>query len=616
MNLDEIYSKLPKDLIDYKDFINIFKDMINKDNNYSKKEEMIIKTRIYKLVANSNYRMEFLNYFIDNNLKTNSLNNVNGFFNKLDSVIDYENNDINIDDIIKLLNNNSKFYNITDSLYNLYKIKINKYGLSKFTSNYFFSLTIQAYLLINHIELEEVKPQELDTIEYNTDGFRQYLNEIGKYPRLSREEERTLLIKAQSGDLEARNKFIECNLKLVAYIVYSKYSRRKLSMLDLIDEGNIGLIRAIEKYNINLGVKFSSYASYWIENYINKALYRQTRNISLPIKMQDKIVRYKKQYKVLEDKLGRTPTIDELIIATGYDNESINLVRQYLNDTISENECLRGIKVEDNDQSLLDCIKDQNINIEEDIIHNNEINILKYILNTDCLTKQEKDVIKRRYGFNGKIEKLEEIGRSYKLSRERIRQIELHAINKIKKELVKIKINNLSQTKFRSLYDYFPNYNCNSIDYIVSNLSDDYRDLLSKIYIDNYNNSNNCLLSLEDKDIIIRKIIPTINELLYVVFDESLEIIDDQVLTDLLYIINVYDIRNIFNDISRDTLTIGLLKDGYVDNKKYNIKTISKLLSLNIFETYNKYQIFSNYMNNNIELQNILDNKIKLYMRR
>lgn len=608
MNLDEIYNKLPKDLIDYKDYINIFKDIMNKENNYNKKEEMIIKTRIYKLLVNSNYRMEFLNYFIDNNLKTNNLNNINGFFNKLDSIIDYENNYINIDDIITLLKGNSKFYNITDNLYKLYKTKINKYGLSKFTSNYFFSLTIQAYLLINHIQLEEVKVQEIDTIEYNEDGFRQYINEIGKYPRLSREEEKSLIIKAQNGDLEARNKFIECNLKLVAYIVYSKYSRRKLSMLDLIDEGNIGLIKAIEKYNMELGVKFSSYASYWIENYINRALYTQTRNINLPIKMQNKITRYQKQIKVLEDKLGRTPTPSEISNVTGFDDETISLIKQYLNDTLSENENLRGIKTEDSNQNLLDCIQDNNINIEEDIINKNEINILNYILKTDCLTKQEKDVIKRRYGFNGRIEKLEEIGKSYKLSRERIRQIELHAISKIKKELLRIKTNNLSQIKVRSLYDYFPNYNCNNIDYIVSNLPENYKKLLSKLYQNN-------IISIEERNTIFNQIIPSINELLSIVFEEELEDIDDQVLTDLLYIINVYDIRNTFYYISKDILTIGILKNGYIDNKKYNIKTISKLLSLNIFETYEKYLIFSNYLNNNQDLQNILNNKINLFIK-
>lgn len=616
MNLDEIYSKLPKDLIEYKDFINIFKDIINKDNNYSKKEEMIIKTRIYKLVVNSKYRMEFLNYFIDNNLKIDSLNNINGFFNKIDNLIDYENNEITIDEIITLLNNNSKFYNVTKNIYNKNKIKIDKFGLSKVTTNNFFKLTIQSYLLINNIEIEESTFKEIETLDYTTDTFRQYINEIGKYPLLTKEEEKELLIKAQNGDLEARNKFIECNLKLVAYIVYKKYSRRNLPMIDLIDEGNIGLMKAIEKYNMDLGVKFSSYASYWIENYINKALYTQTRNINIPHQMINKMVNYKKHYNILEEKIGRKPTIDEIIKDTGYNEETISLINQYLFDTVSENEQLKSNTDEASDQSLLDCIKDENSNVEEEIFKKNEYDILNFVLNSSHLSDKEREVLKRRYGYYGKIEKLEEIGKTYNLTRERIRQIENHALLKLKKELIKTKYNGISNYKLKSLYLFFPRVEHSQVDYIIEHLPKEYKILLSKAYYGNYDISSKEILSNKETDIIIKEIVPEISKLLSIVFKEELEKISRETINDLIYIMNIYGIRSDFYSLTNDSLTTGLLKDGYIDNKKYNIKTISKLLNKDIFETYEDYQNFVNFMNNKEELSCITKEKIKRFIMR
>ena len=614
MNLDKIYNDLPKDLIDYDKFIELFNDLDNKQIKDDKKLEIIIRNRIFKLIINSKYKIDLINYLIDTDLKINDINFVNGFFNKIDSLIDYDTCNISIDDIIKILNSNPKFYELAKIYYNTNKNKINSIGLSKITVNNFLKMTIQGYLVINDIELEEENFDEIDSSDYTVDTFGQYISEIRKYPRLTNNEETELLNKAQNGDQDAKNKFIECNLRLVAYIVYKKYSRRSLPMMDLIEEGNIGLIRAIEKYNADLGIKFSRYASYWIECFINKALYTQTRNIVLPSYMFYRINSYKKHYSDLEEKLKRKPTNEEMMKVTGFNKENILLINQYLFDTISENEELKTNKSDENsDQSLLDCIQDQNFDIEEKIINKNEYDILNYVLNCTNLSEKEKDVIKRRNGYYGKIEKLEEIGKTYNLSKERIRQIEAKALRKLKKELIKTKYNGINSYKLKPLYSFFPNVDHSHIDYIVEHLSEEYKLFLSNIYHNNYNLSLEVLLNNKDISLLIEKIIPKIKELLIMVYVEKRKEIELETINNLMHIIKIYDIKNAFSSISNSALIIGLLKDGYIDNYRYNIKSISQLLSMDIFETYEEYLEFTEFMNTKGELSNILKNRIKIY---
>lgn len=617
MNLEEIYNKLPKDLIDYKKFLKLFDDIKDKELN-NKKQELIIKIRVYKILINSKYRTQFINYLVEN-IKPNDLSNINGFFGIVDNTIDYENNSITINDIIKLLNNNSKFYDIAKNIYNHNKNKIKKYGLSKITNNNFLKLTIESYLLINDIEyddnlIDNALYNNIGEVAYSDDAFEQYVNEINKYPRLTKEEEKDLITKAQNGDLEARNKFLEGNLKLVVYIVRKKYSESGLPMLDLVNEGNIGLMKAIEKYKVDLGVKFSGYASFWIEHNIKKALHTQTRNIALPNYMINRIFNYNKHFKALEEKLGRKPTNEELMKSTGYSRDTINLVKQYLHDTISENELLKSNSDEDSVQTLLDCIEDSNSNLEEEIFKKNEYTILNYVLNSNHLSEKEKDVLKRRYGYYGKPEKLEEIGKIYNLTRERIRQIENRALLKLKKELLKTKYDGITNYKLQSLYSFFPNVEHSQIDYIVEHLSKEYRLLLNKAYKNNYNMISEEILSKQELNTIYKEIIPKIREFLTIVLEEEQEISKD-IIRDVIYIINIYDIRDKFFPITKESLTTGLLKEGYIDDKNYNIKTIAKVINKDIFETYEEYLNFVNFMKDKEELSKNTKERIKKFIK-
>lgn len=614
MNLNEIYDKLPKDLINYRDYLKLFKDIKEKDLE-DKKKELIIRNRVYKLIINSKYRVDFINYLIDNT-KINDLSNINGFFGTVDNTIDYENNPITIDDIIKLLNDNSKFYEITKNIYNLNRHKINKYGLSKFTNNTFLNLTLKSYLLINDIEYDDIVNNNEGKLDYLDDALEQYINEINKYPRLSKEEEKDLLIKAQNGDVEARNRFVECNLKLVVYIIRKKFTNRNFPLTDLVNEGSMGLIKAIEKYNPDLGVKFSGYASYWIERYINQAIYSQNRNIILPNHLINKIYNYNKHFKVLEEQLKRKPTNDELMKATGYTRDTINLITQYLHDTISENELLKtSSSDEDSNQTLLDCIEDNKSNLEEEIFKKNEYDILNYVLNSTKLSDKEREVLKRRYGYYGKPEKLEEIGKIYNLTRERIRQIENKALLKLKKELIKTKYNGINNYKIKPLYSFFPNIEHYQIDYIIKHLSKEHQILLYKAYHDNFDIISEEILTKEEINTIFNIIIPKINKLLTIVFKDEVEELNKDTIRNLMLIINIYDIRSNFYLISKDSLSTGLLKDGYIDNKNYNIKTIAKLLNKDIFETYEDYLNFVDFIKDKEELSNSTKNRIKRFIK-
>ena len=614
MNLNEIYDKLPKDLINYRDYLKLFKDIKEKDLE-DKKKELIIRNRVYKLIINSKYRVDFINYLIDNT-KINDLSNINGFFGTVDNTIDYENNPITIDDIIKLLNDNSKFYEITKNIYNLNRHKINKYGLSKVTNNTFLNLTLKSYLLINDIEYDDIVNNTEGKLDYLDDALEQYINEINKYPRLSKEEEKDLLIKAQNGDVEARNRFVECNLKLVVYIIRKKFTNRNFPLTDLVNEGSMGLIKAIEKYNPDLGVKFSGYASYWIERYINQAIYSQNRNIILPNHLINKIYNYNKHFKVLEEQLKRKPTNDELMKATGYTRDTINLITQYLHDTISENELLKtSSSDEDSNQTLLDCIEDNKSNLEEEIFKKNEYDILNYVLNSTKLSDKEREVLKRRYGYYGKPEKLEEIGKIYNLTRERIRQIENKALLKLKKELIKTKYNGINNYKIKPLYSFFPNIKHSQIDYIIKHLSKEHQILLYKAYHDNFDIISEEILTKEEINTIFNIIIPKINKLLTIVFKDEVEELNKDTIRNLMLIINIYDIRSNFYLISKDSLSTGLLKDGYIDNKNYNIKTIAKLLNKDIFETYEDYLNFVDFIKDKEELSNSTKNRIKRFIK-
>lgn len=259
------------------------------------------------------------------------------------------------------------------------------------------------------------------------DPIKMYLKEIGKHPLLSFEEEVQLAKKYEKNDLKAREKLIRSNLRLVVSIA-KKYLGRRLSFLDLIQEGNQGLIKGVEKYDWRRGYKFSTYATWWIRQAITRAIADQSRTIRIPVHMVDHINRYYKTQRKLIQKLGRDPTNKEVSKELGITVREVeNLIK------ISQHPKSLSTPIGDDRETTLEqFVADSNQPTLYDTVSNE---FLKDQLNEvlDTLSEREKKVLIMRFGLDdGKSKTLEDVGREFKVTRERIRQIEAKAIRKLR----------------------------------------------------------------------------------------------------------------------------------------------------------------------------------------
>jgi len=259
------------------------------------------------------------------------------------------------------------------------------------------------------------------------DPIKMYLKEIGKTPLLTAEEEIKLAKAYEKGDLKAKEKLIKANLRLVVSVA-KKYLGRGLSFLDLIQEGNKGLIRGVEKYDWRRGYKFSTYATWWIRQAITRAIADQSRTIRVPVHMVDRINRFYKMQRKLAQELGREPTIKEIAKKMRTSVEEIeNLIR------ISQHPTSLSTPVgDDKETSLEQFVTDTNQPTLYDTVSRE---FLKDALNEvlETLSPRERKVLEMRFGLkDGKVRTLEEVGREFRVTRERIRQIEAKAIRKLR----------------------------------------------------------------------------------------------------------------------------------------------------------------------------------------
>ena len=274
--------------------------------------------------------------------------------------------------------------------------------------------------------MEEKGPSVFETV-YIKDPVKLYLKEIGRIPLLTASQERTLARRAQQGDEKAKEKLIIANLRLVVSIA-KRYIGRGLSFLDLIQEGNIGLLKAVEKFDWKKGYKFSTYATWWIRQAITRAIADQARTIRVPVHMVESI---NKLNKVMRDYLqehGEYPSVDELARLTGKPKEKVEEILQADKEMISFEAPIGN----DEDSTYGEFLKDENAESPEEsamrVLIREEI---EKILNT--LGPREAAVLKMRYGLiDGKPKTLEEVGQYFNVTRERIRQIEVKALRKLK----------------------------------------------------------------------------------------------------------------------------------------------------------------------------------------
>jgi RNA polymerase primary sigma factor len=261
------------------------------------------------------------------------------------------------------------------------------------------------------------------------DSVRLYLREIGKIPLLSSEEELALAIKVAAGDKRAKDKMAEANMRLVVSIA-KRYVGRGLDLLDLIQEGNTGLLRAVEKFDHEKGFKFSTYATWWIRQAITRAIADQARTIRIPVHMVETINKLLRTQRRLTQELNREPSNEEIAAAMDIEVDKVEHIMKIKQDISSLDASIR----DDEEESVLsDFIEDEDtISPEESATNQLLKEQVKGMLG--ALTEREQKILKLRFGLeDGKQHTLEEVGQEFSVTRERIRQIEAKALAKLRK---------------------------------------------------------------------------------------------------------------------------------------------------------------------------------------
>lgn len=287
-------------------------------------------------------------------------------------------------------------------------------------------------------DLEEEEDTDTDLLsqdqyfdDASDDSVRLYLREIGKIPLLNAQEELALAQRVVAGEKKAKDKMAEANMRLVVSIA-KRYSGRGLDFLDLIQEGNTGLLRAVEKFDPDKGFKFSTYATWWIRQAITRAIADQARTIRIPVHMVETINKLLRTQRRMTQELNREPTIEELGKELEMEPEKVEYVMKIKQDITSLDAGV-GRDGDDEDSVLRDFIEDEDSATPEESAASQLLKEqVQSILST--LSDREQKIIKMRFGLeNGKSHTLEEVGQEFAVTRERIRQIEAKALAKLRK---------------------------------------------------------------------------------------------------------------------------------------------------------------------------------------
>lgn len=275
-------------------------------------------------------------------------------------------------------------------------------------------------------DVEELKIPDED--DYFDDAIKLYLRDIQKTKLLTADDERELANRITAGDKSARDRMIESNLRLVVKIA-KRYINRGLPFLDLIEEGNLGLIKAVERFKISKECRFSTYATWWIRQSIERALVNQSRTIRLPVHVSDDINRMLRFSRELMHKLNREPSVKEVAEAVNFEEAYVRRLMQLLKKTYS----IERPMGENSDYFLSDTIEDTSTVLPSDLLEN--LNRYEHVSEWfETLSETEKSILTLRFGLNDcDPQTLDTIGKQFGVTRERIRQIESKAIEKLRK---------------------------------------------------------------------------------------------------------------------------------------------------------------------------------------
>lgn len=276
----------------------------------------------------------------------------------------------------------------------------------------------------SHPKLDDVEKKSLKDI----DPTELYLKEIGFRSLLTAEQEIDISRRYHKGDQAAKDIMIESNLRLVVKIA-KNYVNRGLTLLDLIEEGNLGLIRAVEKFDPEKGFRFSTYATWWIKQSVERGLMSYGRNVRLPVHVSKELNVYKRNAKALTQKLGRSPTVIELAEAAGVEPKLLHRQLALLDQELS----LDAPIGDDNDQSAVSGVADESVNDPADIIQNENV-VTNLAIWIKKLPDRHQEILARRFGLMGyDAATLEQVGAEIGLTRERVRQLQMEALAKLKR---------------------------------------------------------------------------------------------------------------------------------------------------------------------------------------
>ncbi|MFA5392236.1 MAG: sigma-70 family RNA polymerase sigma factor [Candidatus Paceibacterota bacterium] len=299
-------------------------------------------------------------------------------------------------------------------------------------------IVVSGDLLLSKAEVPKKELKEslrFRETEEVSDNVQSYLREIGKISLLTTEEERALAKKVDQDDEQARRKMIEANLRLVVSIAKRYIGRSSnMSILDLIQEGNIGLSKAVDKFNYKKGFKFSTYATWWIKQAITRALADQGRTIRIPVHMVETITKYLKTKRALAQSLGREPLPEEIAKEMDKSLDEILYLIQISRDTYSLNQSIGGGGEDEESSELGDFVPDRKTPSPDDYASLQILrDLIKNILLDASFVQRERDILKMRFGLEDGINHtLEEVGKEFGVTRERIRQIEAKTLEKMK----------------------------------------------------------------------------------------------------------------------------------------------------------------------------------------
>lgn len=611
-------------------------DFLSYVKNDIKKE---VDLEVGKLLTDGDRSIDVISQYIEKQLpgvsnyedSVRAFRKLDAFFKKYDFVLD-------VNSLSKLIEGNDKFLAMIN-----YAFDEKRADIVKGNSNEVFDNNFLIFSILTYCDLKDIKVEEnvevlnaddfYDTNSKDLDTLKLYLNDIGRIPLLTAVDEKELAYKISLGDMAARSKFIESNLRLVVKVA-KKYRNYGLPFMDLIQEGNCGLMRAVERFDGTMGVKFSTYAMYYISVAMSRAIANDSRTIRIPANKFETLRKYKAAVDDLQKKYCKNFSVEEIAQLLG---KSVPYVKE-MEELCKEPVSLNAFVSYDGDSELESFIPNDDKSVDEQVVLNNLPSELSEFFNSCKLSERHKMVLLLRFGIlDGHLWTLEEIGKKYGVSRESIRQSEIRALKLIRnskdiekfsvyldnpdKALVKLKeFRDLEEKKKRkkkvypktgkkgkylqSIYEYFDEFDKMTIDSVISTLNPDERSLLTLRYGDDLENPVSHGLSKRDASRFYGSLMPRMRKKLESMnFPSTLEkeekdeddvvdnvsYLNDEVTicndfnrTDYIKLINIIKVpeyKLVINELGVKTTMIMSIYFGLVDGKQFSIESISKFFN-------------------------------------